>query len=229
MSPVRTIRVRVTLPYEDCSGIVQQWVQRCDKAIVYEHEADEDVSRTHIHMALVDCEVGNEALKRMWTNAPGSGNGFWSFSDAKDLPTYLVYMTKGKLRPVLVKNYSTAEVEEHRLSWKPVEQSESKDPSEFMINKVLDDWLYPSLESFVKYYRSCKYEESSTLYHSSDDYCKFLLEKVRSVTMKVYWGVNRRVPHASQYKIVAGTVFLRLCEKYGMLSAGIEALQNLWY
>lgn len=228
MSPVRTIRVRVTLPYQDCSGVIQQWVQRCDRAVVYEHEADEDVSRTHVHMALVGCQVGPEALKRMWTNAPGSGNGFWSFSDAKDLPTYLVYMAKGILRPVLVKNYSTAEVEEHRLSWKPVEQSESKDPSEFMIKKVLarfddiksyQDWVdtYGPL-----HYGVCPHESGLT---SQDD----VFTRVRSETMKVYWGVNRRVPHASQYKIVAGTVFMTIMERIGKLDRGFTTLCEKWY
>lgn len=207
--------IRVTLPYQDCSGIIQRWFERSSSAIVYEHEQDEDVSKTHIHMALigVDCKI--EALKRMWSSAPGKGNEFWSFSDIKDKQKYLTYMTKGTLAPKLAKNISQQEVETSRLAWvDPVKDDKQKgDPVEFMVAKVVKvfdrvTWndIYPSL-----------------------DRPKSLLDDVRSETMRVYWGVNRRMPHASQYKIVAATAYMRIMERLNSMDEGFTHLRELWY
>jgi len=56
-----------------------------------------------------------------------------------------------------------------------------------------------------------------------------VLSDVRLKTMKMFYRFNRKVPPASLYKMVAGTAFLRLCEKWNYLDNGIETLKNLWY
>ena len=56
-----------------------------------------------------------------------------------------------------------------------------------------------------------------------------LLELVRSETMKVFWGENRRVPHASQYKIVASTAYVTIMERIDCLNEAFLHLRNLWY
>lgn len=221
--------IRVTLPFQDCSGIVHKWSARCSKMLCYEHEADEEVSKTHVHMILQGLDCKTEALKRMWSDAPGKGNEFWSFTPLRSEAKYLAYMTKGQLRPKFIKNFSPAEVEAARESWKPDEQKVVGDASEHMILKVLDRWIYDDFMTFKDHYRSVKLCISNTVFHSNEDYARFMLDEVRSVTMKVYWGVNRRVPHATQYKIVAGSVFLRICEKYGIFETGLEIMKNLWY
>jgi len=221
--------IRVSLPFSDCSGIIQRWFDRSTTAVCYEHEADDKVSRTHIHLALTGVDCKEEALKRMWKNAPGSGNGFWSFSQIKE-DKYWVYMTKGTLRPKLVKNISPAELEEHRKSWvEPSLGNDKKtDPLQYYIDLVIN--YYPSSkQEFIDMYTHEKFKETSTVYHGSDDYVNWLFDSVRSRTMRVFWGENRRVPHATQYKTVAGTVFLQLCENYNIFGIGIEKLKNLWY
>lgn len=224
-------KVRITLPFQDCSGIILSWFDRCSTAVCYEHTSDEDIKQTHVHLALFGCEVKVEALKRMWADAPGKGNEFWSLTPADQPQRYLVYMAKGKLTPKLVKNISPAELEQHQKSW--VEPSlgndKPKDASEYMILKVLDKFNYKSFDDFRQAYTHSKYKESSTVYHGADDYCNWLLNEVRSVTMRVFWGENRRVPHATQYKIVAGSVFLRICENLNLFETGINTMKNLWY
>jgi len=118
--------IRVSLPYADISGNIQTWANRSQRVLVVEHEADDEIATTHVHIALFDCEVQAEALKRMFLN-PGSGNGFWSFKkwtdqahfNMQDTPYsyYPVYMFKGSLREKFVKNYSPAEIEEFRKAW----------------------------------------------------------------------------------------------------------------
>lgn len=230
-SPVYDWKARITLPYTDCSGIIQLWFDRCSKAICYEHEADDEIKKTHIHLALIGCNCQEEALKRMWKNAPGKGNSFWSVTPCDDPDRYLTYMSKGKLRPKSIKLFSEDQVESSRLAWvDPVKDDKTRtDPTNFMINKVLETINYDTFLSYKNHYRATKLSQCNTVFHSNEDYCIFLLSEVRSATMKVYWGVNQRVPHASQYKIVAGSVFMRLCEKFGIFESGITALKDLWY
>jgi len=221
------LAIRVTLPWSDCSGIVQRWCDRASKAVVYQHDEDDEVSRTHVHMALVGLDCKTEALKRMWADAPGKGNEFWSFSPLRDQGKYTAYMTKGILRPVFVKNFSPAELEEHKKSWvDPIRSAGRQDPLEYLIKKIYDRLVTDTYHEFCENHWTVPCQDT---YHSGDSCTCNGFDVVRKVTFKVLWGENRRVPHATQYKIVASTVFLRLCEKWLMLDRGLEAVRNLWY
>lgn len=226
--------IRITLPYEDCSGIIQQWYSRCTEAICYQHDADEEIKKTHVHLVLIGLDCKTEALKRMWSDAPGKGNEFWSFSPLKTKVNYLAYMANGSSGCAkLAKNISQQQVEQAQevvANLVKDSSSTSKDPTEFMMAKVLERFEhYSDIDVFIESYRHNRFFKSTTVFHGNDDYCKYLLHEVRSETMKVYWGVNRRVPHATQYKTVAGSVFLVLCERLNLFSSGIEQIKNLWY
>lgn len=211
--------IRITLPYDDCKDIISKWADRSQQAIAYQHDADGEISKTHVHIGLVGCEVKTEALKRMWPDAPGKGNEFWSFKEwiRKDLTqwattadTYMAYMSKGVLRPVFVKNFSNDKVENSRQSWvEPVKADKTGDASEHQVRKILESFKH------MKF--------------GMDYPIETMFEKVRSVTFRQLWGEHRRVPHASHYKIIAGTAFLRLCEECNRFEDGRVHLQNLWY
>jgi len=225
--------IRITLSYEDCKHIISRWADRCYAAIVYQHDADEEISKTHVHIGLYGCETKAEALKRMWTDCPGKGNEFWSWKEAnnsfggetedRSSDKYLTYMSKGTLRPVFVKNISEAIVETSRQAWvEPVKADRPGDASEHYIIEVLKKYeRYPTLQSFTEHIAM---EEGS---------CPWDLERVlhdiRSSTMKMFYHQTRRVPHATLYKSVAGSAFLRLCERWKVLDLGIGQLKNLWY
>lgn len=115
---------RVSLPYNDMSGVITVWANACARVAVFEHEADEEVNTTHIHMIMIDCKYATaEALKRDFyklIDTDRKGNELWAWSHKKhpnpDIK-FLKYMSKGHLRPVFVKDISPAEIEEHRALW----------------------------------------------------------------------------------------------------------------
>lgn len=223
-----THAIRITLPFEDCSGIISQWSDRSQRAIVYQHDADEKISKTHVHIGLYGCEVKAEQLKRLWKNCPGKGNEFWSWKEEADefLPDgtnkYLTYMSKGKLAPVFVKNISNESVENSRLSWvEPVKADKTGDASEHVIKKVIQRF------NLVKDSRYFKDDDEIIIGPKYN--LELLLDNVRTEAFKVLWGEHRRVPHASHYKIVAGTAFLRICEEAKCFEHGVGILKNLWY
>lgn len=115
---------RVSLPYNDLSGVIQVWANSCAKLAVYEHESDEDIHTTHVHMIMIDCKYATpEQLKRDFykmIETTRKGNELWGWTH-KEHPNpgleFITYMSKGKLRPVFLKNITPAEVEEFRALW----------------------------------------------------------------------------------------------------------------
>lgn len=215
--------IRITLPFADCSGIIRQWADRSQQAIVYQHQADEEVSKTHVHLILGGCETKSEALKRMWKDAPGKGNEFWSWKDWDGTKKFITYMSKGSLRPIFVKNFSQEEVENSRQEWvEPVKADRPGDASEQIIRRIMSKF---NIVKQTIYYRD---DDEITLGH-----CKYnlelLLSNVRSEAFRQLWGEHRRVPQPTHYKIIASTVFLRLCEDNGCFEEGSVLIKNLWY
>lgn len=203
--------IRITLSYELCKDVISKWADRSDKVIVYQHDADEEVSKTHVHLGLYGCEVKTEALKRMWPDAPGKGNEFWSWKEATEEPTkYLTYMSKGTLRPVFMKNFSPDLVETSRQAW--VEPSLGNDKSRDSSESVIQD--------IMKYFKDDEFEE---------DALDLMFDQVRARTFKVLWAQHRKAPHASYYKIIASTVYLRLCEDRKLFNAGSSRVREKWY
>lgn len=115
---------RVSLPYYDVSGVIELWSQSCDSMAVYEHEADEEVNTTHVHLIMLNSKYKTpERLKqifRLYVNDDRNGNDLWAWTH-KNYPNpdmnFITYMSKGNLRPVFLKNISPAEVEELRNKW----------------------------------------------------------------------------------------------------------------
>jgi len=225
--------IRITLPYDDCKHVVSKWADRSVQTIVYQHDPDEKTRQTHIHLALYNCDVKAEALKRMWPDAPGKGNEFWSFKDYYEdvsgtkCPVdmgFLTYGSKGTLRPVFVKNISPAIVEEKRQLWvdRSLRSDKKGDPSEHIIRKVMD---YFKITDLQRYYLQNDEVEIGQPKYNLD----LLLSHVRSKAFKVLWAQHRKAPHASHFKIIASTAFLRICEDSGCFDQAAAVLQNLWY
>ena len=167
--------------------------------VVYEHEADEGCSRTHLHILMVGAQVKEEALKRMFykvhPDENRKGNDLWSWSHddwKKKNPnkeyddTLITYMAKGKLRPVYVKNIPADIVEKRTREWvEPTSQkSEKYDEYQDMLKDAVKDWenRRPTLDS------------------------------IRSWAMRWYWKRDGKLPHATSYKRNAGSVYLQLVE-----------------
>lgn len=115
---------RVSVCYADMSGVVHDWSETCEKMVVYQHDADAEVPRTHLHFLIVNCKHKSpEALKRKFHSRVETdlvANELWAWTH-KDYPNpdegFIPYMTKGNLAPVFVKNFSPDELEAARAKW----------------------------------------------------------------------------------------------------------------
>lgn len=130
---------RITLPFHDVSGVIRMWSDACSQVVVYEHQADEEVSATHVHMILMDCkyktaqQLKNIFYKEIETNR--KGNELWSW-EHKDFTnpdlSFITYMSKGVLEPIFVKNVEQRQIENFRSKWISKKNSRPK------LNDLLD-------------------------------------------------------------------------------------------
>jgi len=154
--------IRVSRPFIDISGAIEAWSDKSERLVVYQHDADEEVNRTHCHFALYGCTVKAEQLKRDFRKkykTEDDGNGLWAFKSLNDVLSeddtcltltfdqqkqmldYIKYMTKGKLDPVFVKNISPAILDKAKGLWeqkapvqKPAKSKETRDYWTFLEN-----------------------------------------------------------------------------------------------
>lgn len=213
--------IRITLPYSDISGIIDLWSARSNEVVVYQHIADDEVSKTHVHLVLGGCEVKAEALKRMYPDR-GSGNEFWSWKTWDNGDKFITYMTKGNLDPVYVKNITHDRLDKAKSAWVEPQSVSDKDTTlEYYVKRILlqfpgrpmliEDQLDPGM--------SREYEV----------YEKRLFKEIRDKTMPILWAVRRVMPPATLYKQVAGTAFLRKMEELNSLEQGFRIIRNEWY
>ena len=221
---------RVSKPYSDLSGIIDLWAQRCEQVAVFQHDADEEVTKTHVHLVLLKCDVKAEQLKRD-SKLPAQGNKLWSFKDHyedKDknwVPvdlSFITYMSKGFLEPVFLKNISQDIVDGFRQKWvDPVKDDKSGSSTEYYIRKVLSRFPgRPVLpEDDLSEGRDYDYKS----------YYDRLLEEFRHASYAMLYHERKIIPPATLYKQVAGSAFIRKCEELGNEEAGLSRILDLWY
>ena len=110
---------RITCSYNAFNPVVELLEPKCDKLVIYEHNADTD--NVHIHMYIEKCTVSTDTIKnyckRFGINGGTRGTG-WSFKSATDTGC-IVYMSKGNLEPLYVKGFTTDEITSYREAWQP--------------------------------------------------------------------------------------------------------------
>lgn len=59
------VQIRITLMFAAALELIKDYVDRCTQVLCFEHEADEDVSRTHCHFYLFDLSLSrpDDALR----------------------------------------------------------------------------------------------------------------------------------------------------------------------
>lgn len=120
---------RVSLSFNDMSGVIRMWSNSCDKMVVYEHEADEDVKTTHVHMIMINCKYKSQDTLcnqfRKLIDIDLKGNSLWSW-EHKDFKNpdedFITYMSKGCLEPVFIKNMTNGDIEKYKSRWKNYEK-----------------------------------------------------------------------------------------------------------
>lgn len=213
-TPVNAIRGRIALAYDECERALAKMAEKADKFIVYEHHADDGCARTHIHFLAVQPSIGIEGLKKVFRSSFGDkipgGNKFWSITQADDPDRNVTYMSKGSLAYKMAKGYSPDEVEALRLSWvdlKPANSPAQETPKKYdELTHIIEDWG-PLDRKHVTF------------------------DEIRSWVFAWYWRRDARIPHATAYKRMAGTLFLRIAEVQPqmVLDVAMEEVKNLWY
>lgn len=101
---------------------LEEFFSSLDRAVVYQHDADEEVSRTHIH-ALVETSVSTDTLKNRLTKIIGKRlpKTDWAFTQKiKHNPVedrFITYMSKGKLEPVYIKGFTQDTCNKYKALW----------------------------------------------------------------------------------------------------------------
>lgn len=123
------LAIRVSRPYGD----IHEWCEelKAEKKIVFQHDADDEVSRTHIHMLVIGSSIKPDALKYRFKKLYGDiDKTDWSFVNSfkeggKSVPIspdssdkFITYMSKGHLTPVLSVGYDPFKILELSQQWK---------------------------------------------------------------------------------------------------------------
>lgn len=128
------LAIRISRSYDE----IKEWINglKATSIIAYQHDADDEVSRTHVHMLLIESGVKPDGLKARFKTLYGNiEKTDWSFASSfKDgqTPTaitvessskFITYMSKGELTPVFSQGYNPEDVLRLTQQWvKPVKQ-----------------------------------------------------------------------------------------------------------
>lgn len=108
---------RITCSYVTFTPVVQLIETKCDKLVIYEHNAN--INNIHIHLYIEECTVSTDTLKnyckRFGITGGIRGSG-WSFKTATDTGC-ITYMSKGNLEPSFIKGFTQEEIVSYRDSW----------------------------------------------------------------------------------------------------------------
>jgi len=172
------------------------------KLIVYQHDSDEQIKKTHCHILIEECSIGVEGLKKRVQSFNLKGNQDWSFRPEgyeNDIDKYLTYMSKGKIAPAFNKGYEPSRLETVRGNWVEHKSPAKETPASEASARVQKDSL-------------------SDLYQT---YCDEILENVSSMGLHLtirdfrsasiaFWRKRNGglLPQTSTYKRFITSVFL---------------------
>lgn len=126
--------------------------EQLDRVAVYEHGADEEVNRTHIH-ALVETSVSTDTLKIRIGKCLGykPNRSDWAFSEKVGRPLtpvedrFITYMSKGTLEPKYLKGFTQDDCDRYKSYWVekslPVATEKKHSVSGFHISKELAEYI----------------------------------------------------------------------------------------
>lgn len=224
----------VFMAYNALTTLVESWSEKCSTMLVVEHPADGKTKRVHCHFLLEHSYSDDEVFRKLGKACLGEffkrGN-YWIATRVQkgehagkllQQAQLMDYFLKGKYTESFVKNISEEILETSRSRWVETVKSDTSDDgssTEIMICKVVDvveaklnQRLYNEDEAGIELYR-----ETTVM-----DLC-------RSEAFKMLWGKRRVAPHASHYKIVASSAFMRIMENHKCFEKGIAVLKDLWY
>lgn len=116
---------RITKSYEELGLALLPLYDICDRVAVYEHEADTEVSRTHVHGVLIGCKrkedtVRNKFFKGVYDAPDYELKTKYKTAKMDMVPVdaeYIKYMSKGDLDPSFFKGFTQEELDNYRRGW----------------------------------------------------------------------------------------------------------------
>lgn len=217
--------------YMALTSLVDVWASKSATFAVVQHEADGQTKRIHCHF-LIEPLVGENALRESLKKIiPDlAKEDYWIMTKTKKtrLPygkaELLQYMAKGKYAFQSLKNVSDLEVETARNSWVESSLDTSKPSSD-----SLDEIEHATYKHFEQHYEAMLVDDQG---HQQ------FLRAIRTFVFGYLYRKTRKVPHASQYKQVVGSVYLRLMDTYAKSNpkaysrsptTAQNILMDLWY
>lgn len=127
------LKVRVSRPYDDLKEFIEKLADACEVLVVYEHQADDSINRTHIHAYVEDPKVSTDTMKN-WVKKVLKVTSFpksdWSFTEARDRG-FITYLSKGQLDPLFVKGIEVEACRLLKADW--VEQPQKKGKIQYIL------------------------------------------------------------------------------------------------
>jgi len=103
---------RISRSFVDVSGVLMAWSKQATKYWVYEHEEDDEVSRTHVHFLFEGSTDTIKKAKERHTyialDLDRSDHAYKHKWEISKRDSYGQYMTKGKLDPVFTNDMEQA-------------------------------------------------------------------------------------------------------------------------
>jgi len=122
------LKIRVSRPYDDLKLFSEKLADACDACVIYEHEADASVSRTHIHAFVEGPKVSTDTMKN-WVKKALNVTAFpkadWSFVGATDRG-FITYLSKGNIDPKFFKGISDEDIRTLKTAWVQREERPKK-------------------------------------------------------------------------------------------------------
>lgn len=199
---------RINGSYQDLSGVLSKLSDKCERLIAYEHAADEEVATTHIHFLMlnphIDVEGYKKICKKMGHQRDRHG---WKWESGKTWPSWdgaIVYMTKGRLRPVFLKGFTQEEAETARLKWRDITPSGKTEKRSALVNAFLES-------------------------HSPE--LDVTIDSTRRWVFHYLWNHDRVAPNPTHYKQMSATCYLAWAEtaRQRDFSCAVNEIINLWY
>lgn len=115
---------RLTKSYDELTGLFHKLTEESRVLVVYQHDADEKVSRTHVHY-YIDTDISQDTIRNRVKKHLGytPERNDWSFKTTygkQGLPvdeTCITYMSKGKLSPKWCHGIDDSDVDRLTNSW----------------------------------------------------------------------------------------------------------------
>jgi len=129
--------LRVSRSWQECGAYLVTLFDLFERVIVFQHDADEDVNRTHIHVLMLNGARGasDDSIRTKWLKPAYyhevNGKKVYDYELKQSYkryndPTahavdvnYIVYMGKGMLKPEYTKGFGIPEVTELVSQWVP--------------------------------------------------------------------------------------------------------------